>query len=135
MTSDLNGAQEHLESEVDQFSVFQEQSSEQLGRLQADLEGLHSELKSHIKEKELLEQTGEEQRAELVRLRLAVSELELQKEELLFQSTSNDGTICSLKSQVHVRSSCFMCVHVNEPTNMYMYMYTVHVLDHGAHLQ
>ena len=100
VTSDLDGAHHQMESDVDQFSVFQQQSSEQLERLQADVDALHSELKTHGREKELLEQTSEEQRAELVRLRLAVSELELQKESLLFQSSSNDSTISSLQSQV-----------------------------------
>ena len=100
LTSDLEGAHQQLDSEADQFSLFQQQSCDQLEKLQSDVEALHSELKCHEREKHLLEQNSEEQRAELVRLRLSVSELELQKESLIFQSSNNDGTISSLKSQV-----------------------------------
>ena len=106
LTSDLEGAQHQLDSEVDQNSLFQQRSCEQLEKLQSDVEALHSELTCHTKEKELLEQTAEEQRAELVRLRLAISELELQKESLLFQSSSSDSTISSLKSQVRLLWLC-----------------------------
>ena len=49
---------------------------------------------------QLVEKNSEEQRAELAKLRLAVSELELMKESLLFQASSHEGTIGSLKSQV-----------------------------------
>jgi len=51
-------------------------------------------------QREMAEKTLEEQRAELVKLRLALSELELLKESLLFQASSHEGTISSLKSQV-----------------------------------
>lgn len=104
LTSDLKEARHQLDSEVDQYSLFQQRSSEQLEKFQSDVEALHSELNCHTREKELLEQTAEEQRAELVRLRLAVSELELQKESLLFQTSSSDSTIGSLKSQVCIHS-------------------------------
>ena len=108
LTCDLDGTHKQLESDADQFSLFQQKSCEQLEQLQSDVDALHSELKCHGKEKELLEQNCEQQRAELVRLRLAVSELELQKESLLFQSSSSDGTISSLKSQVwHIVCVCF----------------------------
>ena len=50
-----------------------------------------------------MEKNSEEQRAELTKLRLAVSELELMKESLLFQTSSHEGTISSLKSQVRER--------------------------------
>lgn len=51
-------------------------------------------------QRQLVEKNSEEQRAELAKLRLAVSELELLKESLLFQTSSHEGTISSLKSQV-----------------------------------
>lgn len=52
-----------------------------------------------------MEKNSEEQRAELTKLRLAVSELELMKESLLFQTSSHEGTISSLKSQVSEREA------------------------------
>ncbi len=100
LTSDLEGVRHQLESDADQYSLFKQRSCEELEKLQSDVEGLLSELTCHTKEKNLLEQTAEEQRAELVRLRLAISELELQKESLLFQTSSSDSTISSLQSQV-----------------------------------
>lgn len=100
LTSDLEGAQDQLTSEASQYSLFQQQSSEQLEKLQSDVEALHADLICHTKEKELLERTSNEQRAELVRLRLAVSELELREKNLLFQTSNSDGTIGSLQTQV-----------------------------------
>ena len=102
LTSDLEGARHQLDFDADQHSLFQQRSCEQLEKFQSDVEALHSELTCHAKEKDLLEQTAEEQRAELVRLRLTISELELQKESLLFQTSSSDSTISSLQSQVCV---------------------------------
>lgn len=47
-----------------------------------------------------LNRTCEEQRAEMVKLRLSLSDLELQKENLDFKLSTGDKTIHSLKSQV-----------------------------------
>ncbi len=64
--------------------------------------GLRSSLEASQSERELLEQTVSEQRDELVELRLKVSDLELHRESLLFQSNTNEATITSLRSQVRI---------------------------------
>lgn len=93
-----------LEVESERRSSQQQESEGRLGQLREELDGLRGEQEKAGQQKELLESVGEEQRAELVRLRLAVSELELERESLLFQSSSHEGTIGSLKSQVQLPS-------------------------------
>ncbi len=67
-----------------------------------DIGGLRSSLEASQSERELLEQTVSEQRDELVELRSKVSDLALHRESLLFQSTTNEATITSLRSQVRI---------------------------------
>ena len=77
-----------------------QESEGKLGQLEEEASAARLDHARAEHQRELLEKTAEDQRAELVRLRLSVSELELQRESLQFQSSSHEGTITSLKSQV-----------------------------------
>ncbi len=93
-----------LEEETQSQLGLQQVSEDCLAQLRGEVDGLRAEQERAEQQKELLDRTGEEQRAEIVRLRLAVSELELERENLLFQSSSHEGTVGSLKSQVWLPS-------------------------------
>ena len=100
----LSGEIEHARHELDggtrRYTELQKQLEDRVAQLQEELDGLRADHAHAEHQRELLEGTSEEQRAELIQLRLAISELELQKESLLFQGSSHEGTISSLKSQV-----------------------------------
>lgn len=102
MTAEIQAAHGEVDSGSEQYALFKKSSEEKLQQLQTNIEDLQSDLSRVEGQKEILEKTSEEQRAELVRLRLAVSDLELLKESLLFQSSTKEGTINSLESQVCV---------------------------------
>ncbi len=62
--------------------------------------GLRGALEAVQTEREQLERANEEQSEDLVELRLTISDLELHKESLMFQSATNESTIVSLQNQV-----------------------------------
>ncbi len=100
LTEEVERLRSQLDSESQRHSGLRLESENHFGQLRGELDGLRAEQETAEQQREHLERIVEEQRAELVRLRLAVSELELHKESLLFQSSSHEGTIGSLKSQV-----------------------------------
>ena len=100
LTAELRAAQGEVDIGVEDYALLKRTSEEQLDQFQTNIEDLQSDLSRVMEQRELLENASEEQRAELVRLRLAVSDLELLKESLLFQSSTKEGTIGSLESQV-----------------------------------
>ena len=101
---DLAALQEDLSAERDHSSTLAQSSESTLQGVRQEMGGLKATLDRSQAQNDLLEKTVEEQRTELVELRLKVSDLELHKESLLFQSSTNESTIASLRGQVGLRS-------------------------------
>ena len=100
LSSEVEHARQELDAELQCAAVLRQESEGKLGQLEEEVAGVRLDHTRAEHQRELLEKTAEEQRAELVRLRLSISELELQRESLQFQTSSHEGTISSLKSQV-----------------------------------
>ena len=97
---DLATLQEDLSAERDHSSILAQSSEATLQGVRQEVGSLQSTLDRSQAQNDLLEKTIEEQRTELMELRLKVSDLELHKESLLFQSSTNESTIASLRGQV-----------------------------------
>ena len=102
LTKELEAAQDELSSERAQHVSLQRTTDSAIQAMRDEIELFKVEQSRGKAHQDILERTVDEQRSEMVELRLAMSALELQKESLLFQSSTNEGTIGSLKSQVGV---------------------------------
>jgi len=85
LSGDIEHAHHELDMGAEKYSDLQKKTEDQLHQLQGELDTLRVNHDCTEQQRELAEKTLEEQRAELVKLRLALSELELLKESLLFQ--------------------------------------------------
>ena len=100
LTEDVKHTNHELDLSTKRYSELCQESDDRIKYLEEELDGFRADHARVEQQCRLLETTSEEQRAEIVRLRLSVSELELQRESMLFQSSTHEGTISSMKSQV-----------------------------------
>lgn len=102
LARELAGAEEELTREKQTNASLTASHAAAMQGVQEEVGGLQEALEAGQTEREELERTNEEQETELVKLRLKMSDLELHKESLLFQSATNERTIASLQSQVNI---------------------------------
>lgn len=111
VTREVVVLQEKLETSSSSHTLQHEEEERKLHLLQNQLHRCESELLQVAEDKEHLEKVCQDQRREKDQLSLAVSHLELVKQDLTFKIANNEKTIQSLKSRVRGWVGTGRCGH------------------------